>query len=526
MSKKEILEFCSEESLLLDNGLADFFGEIKNLEFAKDFLKKVKEFGGKRFISNEVINSLGNSLKGDFLSLPEEHKEYLDLFVEKFSFSADTKKIPLEKNCSGENIAACVKAISSYSVEGRPMNVKDFVNFFRSRYNDYKNILQDNKILENLSAINKIPFEKQKFSIIGMVSSKKITKNGNLIFEVEDLTGKIKVVLSKDKEDLFSKAEEIPLDSVLGFKGFGNSEIVFVNDIIFPEAQLETARKRSPFEEYALFLGDLHYGSKRFLEKDFLKFIDYVNGNVPNTPEVSKIKYIFFVGDLVTGIGNYPNQEGDLKIDELEKQFQSIADILSTIRKDIKIIISPGNHDGVRIMEPQPVLNEKFAWPLYELENVIVTENPSSLNIGARGGFEGFDVLTYHGFSYTYYANTVSRLMLERAMNAPEKIMKHLLTYRHLAPEHGSVQYFPAGKDSHFMKKIPDILVSGHTHKMGMSYFNDILLISVASWEGMTPYQEKFGNTPDHCKVPMFNLKTRAVKILDFESKEEEKKNE
>jgi len=33
----------------------------------------------------------------------------------------------------------------------------------------------------------------------------------------------------------------------------------------------------------------------------------------------------------------------------------------------------------------------------------------------------------------------------------------------------------------------------------------------------MTPYQEKFGNEPDHCKVPMFNLKTREVKLLDFE---------
>jgi hypothetical protein len=33
----------------------------------------------------------------------------------------------------------------------------------------------------------------------------------------------------------------------------------------------------------------------------------------------------------------------------------------------------------------------------------------------------------------------------------------------------------------------------------------------------MTPYQEKFGNMPDHCKVPMFNLKTRKIKILDFE---------
>jgi hypothetical protein len=36
----------------------------------------------------------------------------------------------------------------------------------------------------------------------------------------------------------------------------------------------------------------------------------------------------------------------------------------------------------------------------------------------------------------------------------------------------------------------------------------------------MTPYQEKFGNTPDHCKVPLLNLKTRAVKILDFEDAE------
>ena len=49
------------------------------------------------------------------------------------------------------------------------------------------------------------------------------------------------------------------------------------------------------------------------------------------------------------------------------------------------------------------------------------------------------------------------------------------------------------------------------------SLFFHILMISVSSWEGKTPYQEKFGNEPDHCKVPMLNLKTRAVKILDFE---------
>ena len=42
-------------------------------------------------------------------------------------------------------------------------------------------------------------------------------------------------------------------------------------------------------------------------------------------------------------------------------------------------------------------------------------------------------------------------------------------------------------------------------------------MISVSSWESKTDYMEKMGSEPDHCKIPMFNLKTRQVKILDFE---------
>ena len=50
---------------------------------------------------------------------------------------------------------------------------------------------------------------------------------------------------------------------------------------------------------------------------------------------------------------------------------------------------------------------------------------------------------------------------------------------------------------------------------------HNIMIVSTSCWEAMTPYQEKFGNEPDHCKVPFFNLKTREVKILDFENSEE-----
>jgi DNA polymerase II small subunit len=124
--------------------------------------------------------------------------------------------------------------------------------------------------------------------------------------------------------------------------------------------------------------------------------------------------------------------------------------------------------------------------------------------------------LTYHGFSYPYFANTVPSLV-EGGLNSPEKIMKYLLKNRHLAPTHGSIQYFPSEIDGHVIRKIPDIFVSGHLHKCAISTYNGILIISTSSWEEETEYQKKRGNQADFCKVPMFNLKTRAIKILDFE---------
>jgi len=422
-----------------------------------------------------------------------------------------------------------VKVLSSPICKGKNFEVKDFVNYFRSRFNEMKAFIQENKNLNNLLSINKINGAKQNLSIIGLIYDKKLTKNKNIILEVEDLTGKIKLLVSSSKKELYERAENLSLDSVIGFKCSGNKEILFVNEIILPEVDIPL-RKRSQKEEYALFIGDLHYGSKKFLKEDFLKFIEYLNGKFSDTPEVEKIKYVFLVGDLVTGVGNYPDQDKDLEVMDLEQQFSDLAKILSTIRKDIKIIISPGNHDGVRLMEPQPQLDEKYAWPLYELENVIMVGNPSMVNICSDGFFEGFDVLIYHGFSYPYYANSVPQLMKIKSMNYPEKIMGYLLQQRHLAPAHSSVQYYPCDKDTHLIRKIPDIFISAHTHKSSVQYFNNILLISTSSWESFTPYQEKFGNTPDHCKVPIMNLKTREIKILDFENsgkeiKEMENKN-
>jgi len=33
------------------------------------------------------------------------------------------------------------------------------------------------------------------------------------------------------------------------------------------------------------------------------------------------------------------------------------------------------------------------------------------------------------------------------------------------------------------------------------------------------PFEEKVGNIPDPCKVPLFNLKSREIKIIDFQER-------
>jgi DNA polymerase II small subunit len=528
MDAKQILKFCLEKGLLVDKDVLNLFNETNDTEFVKLIIEKIKSCTKQNIITKNIFYENKEKVNDFFYELPKENQRELENLKIKLGLSIEIsrEKQKLPENLQKDEVKISkenedinekdVKVLSSVPVSNKKIEVQDFVTSLKNRFIEMRGFLQNHSELENLISIGKMAGSRQRISIIGIIYDKSVTKNKNILFEVEDTTGKIKVLINKDKKEMYEKAENVALDSVIGFRGSGNGEIFFADDIIYPDTSLPE-RKNSTAEEYALFAGDLHFGSKRFMRENFLKFVDYLNGGVPGDNEYKKIKYLFFVGDIVTGVGNYPNQEKDLEVLDLEEQFLQLSELLGKIRKDIKIIISPGNHDGVRLMEPQPFLDEKYAWPLYEMENVVITPNPCYVNIGEKKDFSGFNVLTYHGFSYPYYANNIPSLIQKKAMNCPEEIMKYLLKNRHLAPSHASTQYYPLEKDGLVIREIPDIFVSAHTHKCGVAYYNNILVISISCWELMSPYQEKFGNIPDHCKVPMFNLKTRKIKILDFE---------
>jgi len=116
----------------------------------------------------------------------------------------------------------------------------------------------------------------------------------------------------------------------------------------------------------------------------------------------------------------------------------------------------PGNHDTMRLSEPQLKLPYEKAYALHNMENVINLSNPSIVKLfGDDPECFGLDFYLYHGGSIFYYADKIQRLREKGGMKAPEEVIKYLLEKRHLALSHGSTLYVPDSQnDPLVIKKI------------------------------------------------------------------------
>ena len=230
-----------------------------------------------------------------------------------------------------------------------------------------------------------------------------------------------------------------------------------------------------------------------------------------------KIKYLFIIGDLVDGIGIYPEQDNELEIKDIIQQYDECAKYLTQIRKDITLIICGGNHDALRLSEPQPVLDKRYAQSIYSLPNAIFVSNPATVNIHAGKGFPGFNVLMYHGYSFDYYIANVESIRLNGGYDRSDLVMKHLLQKRHLSPTHSSTLYIPDEKrDPLVISKAPDFFITGHIHKTSVCNYKSTTMISGSCWQSKTAFQEKVGHNPEPARVPIVNLKTRDIRIVKF----------
>lgn len=510
LKRKKIVSSFLRKDILLSS---DFI-EGENLE-AQDIIEKIKD-ANILFLNKDAVRILRDE-KTENVDWSEF--ERTKVLMEKFKDDSYEKFLQISEK--EEKTKARVKVVFSYIEKPEKKEVADFVSIFNKRYNLLKNILLGRQELQGATSIKRIlqKNQKEKVMIIGIVKDKYITKNNNIILTLEDPTGQITVVVSKTS-GVYKTARDIVLDEVLGISGMNGESAIFANNIYMPDVPSNNPLKKSPDKGYAIFISDIHMGSTNFLEKEFKKFLKWINGNAGSDDhkEIAKnLKYIFLVGDLVDGIGIYPGQERELVIQDIYKQYEEVAKLLRQIPSDKKIIICPGNHDAVRIAEPQLPLYEDLAKPLWDMPNVIMVSNPSIINIHSSKNFQGLDVLLYHGYSFDFYVANVETIRKKKGYDNPEIIMKFLLQKRHLAPTHGSNLYVPdKTTDPLVIKKVPDIFVSGHIHKASMLNYRNITLICSSCWQSITSFQEKVGHHPEPARVPVLNLKTREMKILRF----------
>ncbi len=481
--KRDIVKFFLEKGILID----------------EDFLNKIK--GTENL--NELYSLLSEKLKSN----------------NTFIINDDLNKIL--KHQETTTIDNNVKILFSYEEDEKKVEVQDFINFFNVRYETLRQMLQNRQELQNITSINRLSNKKDKstVSIIGMVLEKQVTKNDNVMLTVEDPTGIIKVLISKSKPELIEASKNIVHDEVIGVVGVNGDNIIFANNIIYPDI-LTKELKKSNRESYAVFLSDIHVGSKYFLEEEFFKFLKWLKGETGNDKQkeiASKVDYVFITGDLVDGVGIYPEQDSELIIKDIYEQYKRCSDLLKQIPERIKIIICPGNHDAMRISEPQPKLYSDFAEAIWKLPNVVLVSNPALVNIASDKNFPGFDVLMYHGYSFDHYVAEVDSIRMQGGYDRADLIMKFLLQKRHLAPTHTSTLYLPnQKKDNLIISTVPDFFITGHIHKSAVKNYRGVTTICGSCWQSKTTFQEKVGHNPEPCKVPIVNLKTREVKILNF----------
>jgi DNA polymerase II small subunit len=411
--------------------------------------------------------------------------------------------IPLAKE-----YAADIKVIHTKDVTGKSRTkgeTENFINYFRNRYQRTSRMLHsmgEEALMDLKDAKSHV---NERVLVHVMVSSKQETKKGNLMLEIEDMTGSFKAIISGQRDEkLAEKAKSILVDDVIALTGKVLEPYMIVNDVEWPDFPVTRKELKRGENDLAIaYLSDTHFGSKYFLEKEFKAFVDWMHGRGEARELAAKVKYILVAGDLVDGIGIYPNQEKELVVKDIYQQYRMFDDFVESLPDWVEVIVSPGNHDAVRRGEPMPAIGKDLL-----KSDVTSVGNPSSVVV------EGLKHLVYHATSID---SMISNLPNASYMH-PEKVMVEYLKRRNLSPIYGGNLIIPENIDYMVIDDEPDVLHCGHVHKNGYTQYRGTLLINSGTFQDRTEYQVKQGHVPTPAMVPVYEMKSNRLRTLDFRS--------
>ena len=331
--------------------------------------------------------------------------------------------------------------------------VSGYNALFSSRFKKLKRVIADrpeSRMLKSIASIKATKVEDDRY-VCGLVTARNTERNITKLI-LEDTSGSIEgIVFDNDLQKIGSSLLNDQL--VMARINTGKNTGFVIKDLILPDIP-EQSVNRSETETFAIFLSDLHIGSKYFMEEEFSEFVSWLSSL---DPIARKVRFILIGGDVVDGVGIYPNQDKELVCKTIEEQLTKTKEILSKIPNHIKIFIMPGNHDPGRRALPQPAIPKKYNSDLWEKENIFMVGNPSMVSLN------GVKVMMFHGQSIDDIVKTTPGLSYDK----PTNVMKHLLRARHLSPIYGSqTPIAPEREDLMVIDEIPDIFHVGHVHRV------------------------------------------------------------
>ena len=466
--------------------------------------KKVMDEKPKISGNKEVEAKKPDSID-DLKKQSDEPEHYVNEAIEKASETIKDTKIKFKRNEQKTNVKYDFKIIQDTSKKSYTSGeLENLISYFKSRYEKLAKILSRRPDLRNYTKIADIDDGMDSLSLILMVREIRSSKNGHKIVEFEDDTGNISILFSNKNEELFAEAEKLVRDEVVGVIANKSNDagFAFGQEIINPGV-LSIPEKEMDFG--IVFLSDVHIGSLTFLEDAFQRFIDWINCEAGERV-AEDVKYLIIGGDIVDGIGVYPNQDKELAIKDITEQYNEAARFLGNIRSDIKIIIAPGNHDASRVAEPQPAVPEEYAKALYELDNVEFISNPGVVSL------DGINVLIYHGRSFDDLVMAIKSFEYEKS----DEIMVELLQKRHLAPIYGERTPLASELEDYLViDEVPDVFHTGHIHINSYKKYKGVHLINSGTFQTQTEFQKIYNINPTPAEVPVLHKgKYRHFKFL------------
>ena len=396
--------------------------------------------------------------------------------------------------------------------------LQDFVNLQVDKFTQLKKILKarpEGHDLIEISLINRLE-NSAEVKFVGMVMEKRQTAKKNYILKFEDQTGTCTALIRPEPVELYNLVNHLLPDHVVIVEGFYSTKrdsktgIVLINNLVFPDAPINR-RKNFPEEDLSICLiSDTHFGSKDWLGKVWHRFVEYLKGNIGNDRQIEqagKIKYLCVAGDLVDGIGIFPNQDKRLSIVDIYKQYDACADYFAEIPEHIKIIASPGDHDAVRKAIPTPAIPKDTAKKLYDIGTTMV-------GCPALVDLHGVVVQMFHGTSLIDLNMSIPGLTNED----PVATMREYIRARHLAITYGKkTEIAPLEKDWLVLDTLPDILHTGHLHKNGAGFYKGTLLVNSGCFQGQTSFMDNLGIVPDIGKPTVVNFKGKLTpRVIDL----------